>query len=108
MKIITLIMVVLTLPLLLANDGCEESETSSNGQSGGEILVKFKPEVSHQQADSLITQLGLEKVKDIEKLNISVFKLPANLSVEEAVQKLEQSSLEEYAEPNHTYRTQEK
>jgi len=53
--------------------------------------------------DSLTSELGLEKVKEIKQLNLTVFKITSKLSVEEAVKKCQQNPVVEYAEPNYTY-----
>ncbi|MFQ5752971.1 MAG: hypothetical protein ACE5HI_13340 [bacterium] len=76
--------------------------------AGPEILVKFKPGVQAAQIKAMTEEMGLQKIKDIQELNIKVFKITSKMSLEEVIAHCEKMPFVEYAEPNQTYRTQKK
>lgn len=94
---------IILIFIMLSNLACRETSKSTAQYKSNEILIKFKAETSDQAIESLIKEFDLIKVKDIKNLNISVFKIPSNVSIEEAVQQCQQSPIIEYAEPNYTY-----
>ena len=51
--------------------------------------------------DSLTANLGLEKIKEIPALNVKVYELGPNISIEEAVQRCMKNPHVEYAEPDY-------
>jgi subtilisin family serine protease len=71
----------------------------------GEVLVKFKDEVSHSGIASLSIDVGAKEVRTLS-LNATVihqYKLDGALSVDEAVLKYRRNPAVEYAEPNYLY-----
>ncbi|MBX3301176.1 MAG: S8 family serine peptidase [Nitrospira sp.] len=71
----------------------------------GEVLVKFKDEVSRSGIASLSADVGAKEVKTLS-LNATVihqYKLDGALSVDEAVLKYRSNPAVEYAEPNYLY-----
>lgn len=73
-----------------------------------EILVKFKPDTPDSQVTALQQEAGLELAKEIPQLNIRVFKITSQKSVEQVVALCEKKAYVQYAEPNQRYETQPK
>ena len=74
----------------------------------GEVLVKFKDEVSRSGIASLSVDVGAKEVRSLS-LNATVihqYKLDGALSVDEAVLKYRNNPNVEYAEPNYLYQLQ--
>lgn len=74
----------------------------------GEVLVKFKDEVSRSGIASLSVDVGAKEVGTLS-MNATVihqYKLDGTLSVDEAVLKYRRNPNVEYAEPNYLYRLQ--
>ena len=67
----------------------------------GEILVKFKPSVHDMQKCSAHRMLGAHVMKRVKTEGVERVKLPADLSVEEAVRLYSESPDVDYAEPNY-------
>jgi subtilisin family serine protease len=67
----------------------------------GELLVKFKEGVSQDVARVSLATMGARVVKNIGSSGVSRIKLPAALSVEEAITRYSMDSNVEYAEPNY-------
>jgi len=99
--------VILMLVMLLGciREGPPEKEKAK--YAPGEILIKFKPGTAEETVQSLTTEVGLEKVKDIPEIGVGVYRITSGISVEEAVQKCQQNPQVEYAEPNYEYRVEE-
>ena len=76
---------------------------SRQGERMPEILVKFKTEVSADQVQALVTELGHQEVKVIHQLNIHVYRVPSAGSVDEIIARIQKKPFVEYAEPNQTY-----
>ncbi len=87
-------MVTLTLGLL-SSYFVANSETTS----GKEVLIKFSPQVSQHQIDSLTTALGLTKVKSFQEINVDVYQISSDYSVAQVVQFASNSPYVVYAEP---------
>ncbi|MDH5741305.1 MAG: S8 family serine peptidase, partial [Nitrospira sp.] len=71
----------------------------------GEVLVKFKDEVSRSGIASLSVDMGAKEVRALS-MNATVihqYKLDGTLSVDEAVLKYRSNPAVEYAEPNYLY-----
>lgn len=74
----------------------------------GEVLVKFKDEVSRSGIASLSVEVGTKEVRALP-MNAAVihqYKLEGALSVDEAVLKYRSNPAVEYAEPNYLYSLQ--
>lgn len=67
----------------------------------GEVLIKFKEDVSTSQVNNLQQQFGARTIRSFPFIGVFLVKLPVNLSVEDAIQTLQQHPLVEYVEPNH-------
>ncbi len=71
-----------------------------------EILVKFKAGVEESRVKALASEVGLEQIKTIPELNLRVFKITSQKSLEEVIAACQKQPFVEYAEPNQKYRTQ--
>ena len=67
----------------------------------GEILVKFKSGVSQSKKMSILTNSNAQIRGGLNKLNIELIKLPAGMSVQEAVEYYRNLTEVEFAEPNY-------
>jgi|Deesub1362A_J573_1020465.scaffolds.fasta_scaffold00013_46 general secretion pathway protein D len=72
----------------------------------GELLVKFKPDVTEQEALNLISEKGAEVIKFFEDLRIYHVKIREGLTVEDALEEFLSLPEVEYAEPNYKMKTQ--
>lgn len=66
-----------------------------------ELLVKFKPEARPEDIRFINSHHGAHTLSIISGIRVHRLRLPAHLSVEEAVRLYTQSPLVEYAEPNY-------
>lgn len=85
------------------NDGIS-AEKSKKRYSPDDILVKFKPNVSSSSIEAGITKIhaALQIKKHFKNSNIYHLKIKDSaVSVEEGIERLENSSIIEYAEPNY-------
>ena len=71
-----------------------------------EILVKFKAGAEDSQVKAMQSEIGLKQIKTIPELNLRVFKITSQKSLQEVIQACQKMSFVEYAEPNQQYRTQ--
>jgi subtilisin family serine protease len=70
----------------------------------GEVLVKWKKDVSLVSVQNITRILGLSTKKSFPSLGIQHMKLRPGMNVEAAIASLKQSTNLEYAEPNYIYR----
>jgi hypothetical protein len=73
-----------------------------------EVLIKFKPDVPEDSIKAYTAKLGLEKVREISAINVRVYRITSQRSVEQVVRDCQSSPHVEYAEPNIKYRIPEK
>ncbi len=71
-----------------------------------EIIVKFKAGAEEVQVKAMQSEIGLKQIKTIPELNLKVFKITSQKSLQEVIQACQKLSFVEYAEPNQQYRTQ--
>ncbi|MBC7796270.1 MAG: S8 family serine peptidase [Pyrinomonadaceae bacterium] len=69
----------------------------------GELLVKFKNNSNSNVQSSLNRQIGADSIKDFPDLQWQLIKLPANLSVQDAVATYQSFAEVEIAQPNFIY-----
>lgn len=81
------------------------SETKAD-EPAQEILVKFKPQVEDVQIRAMESKIGLQQIKTIPALNLRVFKIASQKSLQEVIEACQKMPFVEYAEPNQKYRTQ--
>ena len=68
------------------------------------IIVRFETTASQSAIDSLTAELGFEKIKDIPELNVKVYKLPAGMKIERAIEMCQKNPHVRYAEPDYQVR----
>ncbi len=66
-----------------------------------EILVKFKPSVSFDHVEAIVSSYQTKKVKRIPRINVYVLKISSEYSVEEMVKAFQDNPYVEFAEPNY-------
>jgi hypothetical protein len=99
-----LLMMCLSTILLSCRQASQKAPAS---RAPAEILIKFKAEVPADSVQALTARLGLEKVRDIGALRISVYRVTSQSSAEQIIKDCQGSPLVEYAEPNREYRIPE-
>ncbi len=72
----------------------------------GEVLVKFKANVSLAEAKSLHRRLGSKILKHFERINVDLAKIREGWTVEKAIEAYQADPNVEYAEPNYIRRIQ--
>jgi subtilisin family serine protease len=104
-RVIPLLLVALmmVLPLLGAESG---SGTGGHGwrrpaYAPGELLVKYKPAVRTQTADYFRQRWGVSILHTFRDIGVHHVKLPAEMTVEEALDLYRNDPDVEYAEPNY-------
>lgn len=73
--------------------------TAATNERAGDVLIKFNEDVSLEQVSSLTKELGLIKVKTFDEINVQVFKISSDYSVEEVIKLCSNASIVKYAEP---------
>ncbi len=66
-----------------------------------EVIVKFAPAISASSIQSVLTALNAKTIDMIPALGVRQIKLPATLSISQAVSELKKSPQVLYAEPNY-------
>lgn len=97
-KILIIAVAIVTVMIVggfLSNDDAEFVK--------GEILVKFKSEVSATGIQSFVEKMQVESLAEFSRVGVQHFKLPKGLKVEDAVEKFRGDPNVEYAEPNYIY-----
>lgn len=79
----------------------DPKRVSADGRMPDEIVVSFKPEAAFGQIAALNHRLGTRTRKWLRLSGAYRLELPADLFVEEAVQRYSASPLVEFAEPNY-------
>ncbi len=72
----------------------------------GEILVKFKKDVSREEANSLHSRCGSKILKHFKRINADLVQIKEGWTVEQAIKAYQGDPSVEYAEPNYTRRIQ--
>ena len=67
----------------------------------GEVLVKFKPEVSKERIPILLKEMGTEVVRVFENLGVYHLRITSGESTEAVIRKFSLLTEVEYAEPNY-------
>lgn len=70
----------------------------------GEVLVKFKPDVSEAKVNALMAIYGTRLLKKIPRIDVHEIEVPRSLSVNEMVALLIENPDVEFAEPNGVVR----
>ncbi|MFQ5863678.1 MAG: S8 family peptidase [bacterium] len=94
------VLLVLTIGVLTAILVLSASESEKQK----EVLIKFRAHAQNSQIDSLSRTLGLTKIKSFKEINVDVFKISSDYSVNEIVTICSNLPFIEYAEPTAEYR----
>lgn len=70
----------------------------------GEVLVRFQEELTPEEKTALLKKWGLEIKEKVLLTDIYRLKLPAGMTVREAVEKLKQQEEVKQAQPNYIFR----
>jgi len=98
----------LLLCFFLFQDACFSQVPQKQSYVPGQILVKFREGVSHEETLALHSRLGSTILKHFQKLNIDLIKIRSGLTVEEAIRLYQEDPPVAYAEPNYIRRIQPK
>jgi hypothetical protein len=74
----------------------------------GEVLVRFKEELTNEEKTALINKWGFELIEKVVLTDIHRLRVPAGMAVSEAVEKLEILDEVKHAQPNWIYRIEER
>jgi thermitase len=86
------------------NKGGEGSRPAAKYQPG-EVLVRFRPGISKSQMDAVHASVGAKVVRSYSRVeNLQLVRLPANVSVREAIRRYRQNPQVLYAQPNYAVR----
>lgn len=69
-----------------------------------EVLVKFKSWVDEAEKESVRKSLGATLVKTLKSIRVEYWKLPEDITTEDALELLNNLPTVEYAEPNYLYK----
>lgn len=113
MRFITFI-IVFTLVYASGGSGCgtarpgagvklKASQASSEAPAyvPGELLVKFKPEVSKERIPALLEEMGTQVIQVFENLSVYHLHITSGESTEAVIHKFSSLKEVEYAEPNY-------
>ncbi len=78
---------------------------TAGSEAQKEVLIKFSPQVNSQQIDSLSSAWGLSRVKSIKEINVEVFEVASENTINQVVQLASASPYVVYVEPAATVRT---
>ena len=105
MRVISvLILLVALFGVVLAEDfhiGKACSSSTNEEYAPGEIIVKFKADVSRQAAGAALSDMGTTVISTNEAIGIRQLAIPAGKTVEEMVAAFSARPDVEYAEPNY-------
>jgi len=74
----------------------------SNSTQRQKVFIKFKPDATQEQIESLTKELGLTKIKAIDAINLNVYRVGTVHTVNEVVRLCSRVSFVNYAEPTET------
>jgi hypothetical protein len=69
-----------------------------------EVLIKFREGTSTATIDSICTEIGLEKIKEIQKIRVTLYRVVSEMTVEELIKKYKDHPHIQYIEPNYEYK----
>jgi len=104
-KSITFLVFIMTF-ITLAAHAEEVKGIKGPGYVPQKLLVKFYPEVTDEKKATIRKELGADLIKCVKEIGVEVWKLPDNLSIEDAVKKLKKDKSIEYSGPENKYNPQ--
>lgn len=88
-------------------EGMENEKTKEAKYVEGEVLVKFKPEISNEEIVKIIKEEYKCEILDvIEGLEVYRLKIPQGKKVIEMIEEMKKDTRIKYVEPNLIYRLQ--
>ncbi len=95
--------------LLACREPAQKKPDSRAPAEPAEVLIKFKAGTPEDSIRTLTARLGLEKVRELNAIGVSVYRTTPRVAVEQVLSACKTDShLVEYAEPNIKYRIPEK
>ena len=113
---ITLFLIILCLLCFIGsnkaeagNNGIESSSSvkKKDSYAEGEILVKFKENVTQEDIEAINKGFNTTIIKKIKNQILYLIKIPDEESVENMIKKFNQRPEVEYSEPNYIYQPDE-
>jgi thermitase len=101
-------LLLLLLVFALFHYTCGSGVANHPEYAAGEILVKFKQDVSRAEAKSFHNRCGSKILKHFERINADLVQIKEGWTVEQAIKAYQEDPSVEYAEPNYTRRIQTK
>jgi len=102
-KTVTLLFLIMAIMPTAIRAG-EDNSKKCIDYISNKLLVKFYPEVTDEKKTTIRKELGVELVKCLKEIGVEVWKLPSSLSVDDAINKLNNESSVEYTEPDCRYK----
>jgi len=93
-------------PTLKLAQGQEKQRTPEKNYVPHEVLVRFQSWAGENEKESVREALGATKIKVIKSIQVEYWKLPEEITAEEALEFLRETPSVEYAEPNYLYKPQ--
>ena len=70
----------------------------------GEVLVKFKKDISREAVEKIAKDSGLEIIRVVSPPNLYLLKIAGDSTVKDTIKLLKEFEEVEYSEPNYIYR----
>ena len=99
---------LLLLVFVLFPYACGSGVANHPEYAAGEIMVKFKKDVSRAEAKSFHSRCGSKILKHFKRINVDLVQIKEGWTVEQAIKAYQDDPRVEYAEPNYTRRIQTK
>ncbi len=103
--IVRLILVPVLISISSSRVYCNEQNDEKN-YVPNEVLVKFVCGTMENDKEAVRQSLGAKKVKLIKSIQVEYWKLPEDITTEDAIELLNNLPTVEYAEPNYLYKPQ--
>ncbi len=105
--LIVLLVTFVFSPAALCNQiGHKTKKHNEKKFVSNEVLVRFISEATENERQQIRQSLGAKKIKYIKSIRVEHWKLPKNLSTEEAIEYLQNTPIVNYVEPNYLYKSQ--
>lgn len=89
---------------LTKNHSAETQGLFNKDYLPNEVLVRFKEDVREEEIKIFGDELSLTVIEKIKGTDIYSFRLPCEMTVEEAIKKIKQRKEIRYVQPNYIYR----
>ncbi len=88
----------------LTREKSTEYARTANMYMPGQLLVRFKPDITREQIDPVLKEMEASVASFIKNLNVYVINIPRDLDVEDAVSDFLSFDEVQYAEPNYRFK----